>query len=301
MTSQVVNGKGFEWVVAQSAAARLGIKLTSSDELVYAAACYQRLSDAKKAQLRKCAERSIEYIFEQESIPRDVSSRVSLMPDAAGKNGDVRDVVIDVGSRQVGISCKTNHEAFKHQRLSATIDFVKEWGLGAHCSTAYWDAIKPIFAELRSIRAKSQGNATWANLGDYQTKFYLPVLQAWKDEMLRISDATEPNAGKVAQGLCRYIIGRVDFWKVVARSKEVKLFAFNSNHSLATKKTKLPDRILGIDNFDGSQYSLSVRMNEGYQFNFRIHNASSKVEPSLKFDVQSQGLPPQVHQHDISL
>jgi hypothetical protein len=301
MTSQVVNGKGFEWVVAQSAAARLGIRLTSSDELVYAAACYQSLSDAKKTQLRKCAERSIEYIFEQESIPRDVSSRVSLLPDAAGKNGDVRDVVIDLGSRQVGISCKTNHEAFKHQRLSATIDFVKEWGLGANCSTAYWDAIKPIFAELRSIRAKSQGNATWANLGDYQTKFYLPVLQAWKDEMLRISDATEPNAGKAAQGLCRYIIGRVDFWKVVARSKGVKLFAFNSNHSLATKRTKLPDRILGIDNFDGSQYSLSVRMNEGYQFNFRIHNASSKVEPSLKFDVQSQGLPPQVHQHDISL
>ncbi len=301
MASQVVNGKGFEWVVAQSAAARLGTKPTPSDELVYAAACYQSLSDAKKSQLRKCAERSLEYIFAQESISADRTSRVSLLPDAAGKSGDVRDVVIDLGSRQVGISCKTNHEAFKHQRLSGSIDFVKEWGLGAGCSSAYWEAIKPIFAELRNIRDKSQGNATWASIGEYQSKYYLPVLRAWKDEMLRISDPTAPNVTKVAQGLCRYIIGRVDFWKVVARPKEVKLFAFNSNKSLATKKTRLPDRILGIDDFDGSQYSLSVRMNEGYQFNFRIHNASSKVEPSLKFDVQSHGLPPQIHQHDISL
>ena len=112
MTSQVVNGKGFEWVVAQSAAAQLGIRLTSSDELIYAAACFQSLSDAKKAQLRKCAERSIEYIFEQESIAHDGSSRVSLLPDAAGKSGDVRDIVIDLGSRQVGITKLSNIKGF---------------------------------------------------------------------------------------------------------------------------------------------------------------------------------------------
>lgn len=29
----------------------------------------------------------------------------------------------------------------------------------------------------------------------------------------------------------------------------------------------------------------------------RIHNASSKVEPSLKFDVQIKGMPPELYSH----
>lgn len=32
-------------------------------------------------------------------------------------------------------------------------------------------------------------------------------------------------------------------------------------------------------------------MDGGWQFSFRIHNASIKVEPSLKFDVQILGIP----------
>lgn len=32
-------------------------------------------------------------------------------------------------------------------------------------------------------------------------------------------------------------------------------------------------------------------MDNGWQISFRIHNASSKVEPSLKFDVELIGQP----------
>ena len=32
-------------------------------------------------------------------------------------------------------------------------------------------------------------------------------------------------------------------------------------------------------------------MDGGWQFNFRIHNASTKVETSLKFDIQIVGMP----------
>jgi hypothetical protein len=34
-----------------------------------------------------------------------------------------------------------------------------------------------------------------------------------------------------------------------------------------------------------------VTFNRGYSINFRIHSASSKVESSLKFDVNAIGLP----------
>jgi hypothetical protein len=35
-------------------------------------------------------------------------------------------------------------------------------------------------------------------------------------------------------------------------------------------------------------------MDNGWQLSFRIHNASTKVEPSLKFDVQFIGMPTSV-------
>jgi len=43
---------------------------------------------------------------------------------------------------------------------------------------------------------------------------------------------------------------------------------------------------------DGGRYSKTVRFNRGFTFNFRIHSASSRVEPSLKFAVSAISLPP---------
>jgi hypothetical protein len=45
------------------------------------------------------------------------------------QKGDVRAVVIKCKAAKIGISCKTNHDAFKHARLSGEADFVKTWGL----------------------------------------------------------------------------------------------------------------------------------------------------------------------------
>lgn len=40
-----------------------------------------------------------------------------------------------------------------------------------------------------------------------------------------------------------------------------------------------------------STNTVELYMDGGWQFNFRIHNASTKVETSLKFDVQIVGIP----------
>ena len=40
-----------------------------------------------------------------------------------------------------------------------------------------------------------------------------------------------------------------------------------------------------------SSNTVEMYLNNGWQLSFRIHNASSKVEPSLKFDVQFIGMP----------
>ncbi len=44
--------------------------------------------------------------------------------------------------------------------------------------------------------------------------------------------------------------------------------------------------IINYDFKKNSSTILELIMDNGWQISFRIHNASSKVEPSLKFDVQ---------------
>ena len=299
MSSQVQHGKGFEWAVALIAKEMFGIRLLHSDEARHAASCFSSLSSLKQQSFRACAEKAVAYVADIEKLRPDVAGSVGLSNDSAGAHGDVRDVILKLSGREIGISCKTNHEAFKHSRLSGKIDFVKKWGLGAGCSDQYWSAVRPIFSELAELRKKSSARIKWSELGDYQARYYIPVLDAWRTELLRVAGGDDAESKLAATALCRYIIGEIDFWKIISRPDQVRLYAFNTQKSLGTNKTVLPNRILGIDNHDGSQYSMTVRMNEGYQFNFRLHNASSRVEPSLKFDVQSEGLPNHIHQHDI--
>ena len=84
-----------------------------------------------------------------------------IQTDAQGIAGDVRDVVCvrGVNGWEIGISCKHNHHAVKHSRLSAIIDFGEEW-LGTPCSQQYFDTIVPIFSELRDMRADAKKTAS---------------------------------------------------------------------------------------------------------------------------------------------
>lgn len=97
----------------------------------------------------------------------------------------------------------------------------------------------------------------------------------------------------------RYLVGKQDFYKVVSRRGGIVIHGFNLNGTLNITATKLPTRIIAISNLNGSQYSKNIIFNEGWTFNFRIHNASSRVESSLKFDVNAIALPPRLYQNHI--
>ena len=76
-----------------------------------------------------------------------------------------------------------------------------------------------------------------------------------------------------------------------AGAHTVYLQAYNFNGTLSTRRTKYPDAINTINKKNGGVYSKTIVFNHGYSINFRIHNASSRVEPSLKFDITAMGLP----------
>lgn len=53
----------------------------------------------------------------------------------------------------------------------------------------------------------------------------------------------------------------------------------------------LPTELIAVKLKNGSSSTAEMYLNNGWQLSFRIHNASSKAEPSLKFDIQFVGMP----------
>ena len=232
-------------------------------------------------------------------INKDDILVLEIVSDKAGQTGDVSDVLIirSLQKWEIGISAKNNHRAVKHSRLSLNIDFGEKW-LGVPCSQNYFNEIKPIFDMLANLRAMDK-SIKWTSIENMHQVVYVPVLDAFRKELLRL-DKENPNI--VAENLVQYLIGNEDFYKVIKGNKKVEIQAYNLSGTLnlpfenikpkaRIPKLKLPSRLIEIVYQDNSTTTLLVSLNEGWQISFRIHNASSRVEPSLKFDINLVSAP----------
>lgn len=105
----------------------------------------------------------------------------------------------------------------------------------------------------------------------------------------------------------RYLIGIEDYYKVVSRdSKRLTMIHTFNMHDTLNKPSEnkvsaitvpvveLPTRLVALEFKPGSTNTVEMFLDNGWQLSFRIHNASTKVEPSLKFDVQFIGMPTSV-------
>jgi hypothetical protein len=291
MASQVDNGKAFEWAVGMALTEK-GLTLSQSSASDKNESCYKAVSTKKQSLFIKNARLAISHILDKELV---LSGSFEFLPDSRGEDGDVRDIVITSGAKIFGISCKTNHSAYKHSRLSDSVNFVEKWGLDSSgCSATYLSEANSIFGKLRAIKTASSGTALWREQPDIPNDYYWPILDAFEAEVKRVESP------QMCARFIRYLIGSHDFYKVVSRAKSVEITGFNINKSLSIPPIKLPDKITGSRRNNGSQYARTITFNAGWEFNFRIHNASSKVEPSLKFDVTATSLPPKLYQHHIT-
>ena len=232
-----------------------------------------------------------------------------IQTDAQGIAGDVRDVVCirSANGWEIGLSCKHNHQAVKHSRLSATIDFGKEW-FGVPCSSTYFETVVPLFNELRDKRSSAVSNKEplplWNDIPDKTERYYIPVLKAFLAEMKRLSDQNSD----IPRKLIEYMLGRYDFYKVITDDahKTTRVEAINiagtlnksanGHKSLVdVSRLKLPTCFYHMDLVPGSDNKVAIVCDEGWTLTMRIHNASSKIEPSLKFDVQLISVPNSIH------
>lgn len=313
---QTANGKAFEYacLLALYNALRGNEDVTVEDspQMNTAKVLFNGMSDTSKKELVQAANAAARVIirlepqlqFPQNNIPL----YLSIQADAQGMAGDVRDVLcIRRQNRwQIGLSCKHNHHAVKHSRLSDTIDFGEEW-FGTPCSQQYFSEVVPLFCELRRMRdeTREQGTpALWADIPNKADKYYKPVLQSFLDELERLSNADPNIPGKMIQ----YLIGRYDFYKVITddRHQTTRVEAINiggtlnrpsgQNHSIVDiPRLRLPTRFYHMGFKPGSENTVEVVCDEGWAISMRIHNASSRVEPSLKFDVNLISLPGSIY------
>jgi hypothetical protein len=228
---------------------------------------------------------------------RDVVE-IKIQTDHEGEEGDVRDILITRENIcwEIGLSLKHNHFAVKHSRLSGKIDFLDKW-VGVPCSSEYWDRVSPIFEYLTKERDK---NTDWHDLPQKEEDVYIPLLSAFIDEVLKADRLYEG----IPTALVEYLLGYYDFYKVISEDRKQKsqIQAFNlrgtlnqpSRHkkpSIVIPLASLPTRIVALEMKPDSTNTAELYMDGGWQFSFRIHNASTKVEPSLKFDIQIIGMP----------
>ncbi|CAH0998021.1 hypothetical protein EMA8858_04156 [Emticicia aquatica] len=309
VATQTINGKAFEYALLYEFLERLKEKTTVSvvenDPLKTAQKHFQSFSEKEQGTFRLVASFAVNFLIDIEprlanGINESDILQLEIVADKEGQTGDVRDVLAirSLQKWEIGVSAKNNHRAVKHSRLSNDIDFGQKW-LGFPCSDTYFEEIRPIFDNLAKLRTASKATQKWDTLGDYHTSVYVPILDAFKSELERLE---KENPSIVAEKLIEYLIGNQDFYKVIKGNNKVEIQAYNLHGTLnlpfgnikpkyKIQKLKLPNRLIEVVYQENSQTTLLVTLNEGWQISFRIHNASSRIEPSLKFDINLVSAP----------
>lgn len=262
---------------------------------------WKAMPEEVKRRFTVSAEAAIDAILELEPRMTENDEDVLALEaqkDGAGTAGDVRDIVArrEYIDWEVGLSVKHNHEAVKHSRLSHRLDFGKEW-FGIPCSSQYWDAVQPIFERLKVEKANG---TNWSDIVNKDETVYIPLLRAFMDEVARANSAD----GTVPRKMVEYLIGVEDYYKVVSQdSKRLTMIRSFNLHGVLNQPGKLkvsaisvpivqlPTELVTMRLKPGSTSTVEMYLNNGWELSFRIHNASTKVEPSLKFDVQFIGMP----------
>ena len=301
-SKQMTTGKAFEYALLTQFEEKLkdktNVEVIKNSSFKIAKGCFENTNKVEQSDYLLSSSFTVNFLIDIEPrLSNDISKKdilqLEILSDDHGKSGDVRDILAIrlLQKWEIGVSAKNNHKAVKHSRLSHKIDFGEKW-LGVKASKRYFNSITPIFKNLEKLKKESNPIKKWSQLGDYHTTVYMPILEAFIKE-LKILNKENKN---IASKLTSYLIGNKDFYKVIKSKNSVEIQAYNINGTLnlpfdkiepkyKTPKVPLPTKIIGINFKENSNTTVIVTMNNDWTLSFRIHNASSRVESSLKFDI----------------
>jgi len=317
-SKQMITGKSFEYALLIQFEEKLkdktNVEVIKNSAFTVAKDCFGAVTDTERSEYLLSASFAVNFLMDIEPrLSNDIGKKdilqLEILTDDKGKSGDVRDVLVirALQKWEIGVSAKNNHNAVKHSRLSSDIDFGEKW-LGINVSKNYFDIVRPIFQDLKTMRQESNKKKLWKDLGDYHTAIYVPILTAFADELKRL-DKNNPD---VAKNLVAYLVGNKDFYKVIKSKNSIEIHAYNLNGTLnlpfkkiepkyKTPKVSLPTKILSIDFKKDNKTTVIVTLDNDWTLSFRIHNASSRVEPSLKFDINLLKSPKNLFKNTLNI
>lgn len=301
MAVQVKNGKAFEYSLLKEFYFRLSsqtnVVILKNEAFYITKGFYEEFDKDQQEKYDISSSAAVNFLIDVEprlskNIDDNDKLQLEIVSDKEGQSGDVRDIILIRAAQgwSIGVSAKNNHRAVKHSRLSKSINFGEKW-VGISCSKKYFQDIEPIFSMLEGLK-KTTKNIKWDVL-DKEKEVYKPILDAFKQELHRL-DIENPKI--FPQRLVEYLIGNKDFYKVIKTKSGIEIQAYNIHGSLNQSfknfkpkakipRVKLPTRLIETVDKKDSSTTILVTFDEGWQISFRLHNASSRVEASLKFDI----------------
>ena len=303
------NGRAFEYAFLISLQqylcnANCNVTITINSSYYAARNAFSNISESLREILNRASNTAIIKLQSLEPIMfEDIENiiEIGIQSDHAGIEGDVRDIIVKRANLEwnIGFSLKHNHFAAKHSRLSKELDFALSW-FGINCSDSYWAEVEPIFTMLEDY-----GSGTlWSSICNKEENIYIPILNAFINEIERCNTYFISQNQSLATKMVEYLLGRYDFYKIISVDKKCKTLiqpynmrgtlnknGANINVEIRIPITSLPTRINYIGLKADSKTTVELCCDNGWYFTFRIHNASRRVEPSLKFDIQIAGIP----------
>ena len=320
MATNTTNGKAFEYACLKAIYDKLeadgkNVIIDESPAFLTTKSKYDSLKPAEKKKYMDAARTAVKQLFPLEPCIENGKGQLLLAvnSDAAaqGVDGDVRDVLClrNKDGRhdwEIGLSCKHNHEALKHPRITADKDFGKNW-VGIPNSKEF---INEIGATIDTLQNYSLEGKVWREItldeDEKWDKYYVPILEAYKNEIVRMCK-TYPD---VPRKLLSYFFGSKDFYKVIMKESQetTTIEAFNMYNTLGQKSgtfkplirvplITMPTRLIEADfkqdkNGYRSKTTIILVFDGGWTIAMRLHNKDEKVKPtSLAWDVQLIGLP----------
>ena len=298
-------GRAYEYIWIQTLYKALykrrKTRIIESSSLLANRNAWSNLDEDLQNDLALSAQAAINTLLELEPMLLESSNdelTLEFQMDKKGIEGDVRDIVIrrECTAWEIGLSIKHRHEDAKHSRLSKGLDFGNNW-YGLPCSQYYFEAIQPVFTRLET--AKNE-NKNWSDIQDKEKTVYVPLLQAFIDEINRAykKDRSLP------EKLLEYLIGCEDYYKIISHDeKRITLIRTFNVHGclnrpgqvkvsiITVPRVKLPTELVAVKFKKDSKTTVEMYLNNGWQISFRIHSARTKVEPSLKFAIKFEGMP----------
>lgn len=253
------------------------------------------------------------------SSPKGLHAVLSAMPDSAGVKGDVRDVCITIFSdddktkivKELGISCKNNHAAVKHPRITENPDFAFEWTKGKFkCGKEFMQSMSEIQKTIEDYQSKYN---TWSEISpdEKMEKVYSPIVTAFVEELRRLgmvekgaSEQRRVQAKEFAQLFFEYMFGTQDFYKFIKddSARATLIYPYNMHGSLmktykgiknnqAVPCVTMPEEIVEVRIRPSSKTTMEIFFDQ-WIISMRLHNADSSIKKtSLKFDVQIKAQP----------